>query len=76
MEDLKENKKLFKYLMVMFAIAAAGIFDMFDIVREYLELVPFPNLEFQYTVIGALGIDLFLCFTVEKTIKKMYLDTF
>lgn len=46
MEDLRENKKLFKYLMVMFAVAAAAIFDMFDIVREYLELVPFPTLEF------------------------------
>lgn len=76
MEDLRENKKLFKYLMVMFGIAAAGIFDMFDIVREYLELVPFPNLEFQYTVIGSLALDLAICYTVEKTIKKMYLQTF
>jgi hypothetical protein len=76
MEDLRENSKLFKYLMIMFAIAAAGIFDAFDIVREYLELVPFPTLEFQQTVIAALAIDLAICYTVEKTLKNMYLATF
>jgi len=43
MEDLRENNKLFKYIMVMFAIAACGILDYSDIIREYLELVPFPN---------------------------------
>jgi hypothetical protein len=46
MEDLKENKKLHRYLMLMFGVAACGIFDVSDIVREYLELVPFPNQEF------------------------------
>jgi hypothetical protein len=46
MEDLRENKKLFRYLMLMFSVAACGIFDVFDVVREYLELVPFPNQEF------------------------------
>lgn len=46
MEDLTENKKLYRYLMCMFGVAAAGIFDIFDIVREYLELVEFPNQEF------------------------------
>ena len=76
MEDLKENKKLFRYLMIMFGIAAAAIFDASDMVREYLELVPFPNFEFQYTVIGALAVDLAICYTVEKTLKKMYLATF
>lgn len=71
-----ENKKLFRYIMAMFAVAAAGIFDAFDIVREYLELTPFPNLEFQYTVIASLALDLAICYVVEKTIKRMYLATF
>jgi hypothetical protein len=46
MEDLRENNKLFKYICVMFSVAACGILDYSDIIREYLELVPFPNQEF------------------------------
>ena len=46
MEDLMENKKLFKYLVVMFSVAACGILDYSDTIREYLELVPFPNESF------------------------------
>jgi hypothetical protein len=43
MEDLRENSKLFKYIVVMFSIAACGILDYSDLIREYLELVPFPT---------------------------------
>ena len=43
MEDLKENTKLYRYILGMFFIAACGILDWSDIIREYLELVPFPN---------------------------------
>jgi len=46
MEDLGENKKLFRYIILMFLVAIAGILDWSDIVREYLELVPFPNEKF------------------------------
>ena len=46
MEDLTENKKLYRYIMMMFFVAACGILDWSDVVREYLELVPFPNEEF------------------------------
>lgn len=46
MQDLSENGKLKKYLYIMFGVAACGIFDFSDIIREYLELVPFPNQEF------------------------------
>lgn len=46
MEDLMENKKLFKYLVVMFSVAACGILDYSETIREYLELVPFPNESF------------------------------
>lgn len=73
MEDLTENNKLYKYLMVMFAIAACGILDYSDIVREYLELVPFPNQEFQYQVIALLVVDFLLCYGFEKAVKKRYL---
>lgn len=76
MQDLRENAKLFKYLMAMFAVAACGIFDIFDFVREYLQLVPFPNLEFQITVIAALIVDFAICYVVESIIKKRYLATF
>lgn len=76
MEDLTENKKLYKYLMVMFGVAACGILDYSDIIREYLELVPFPNEQFQMTCIALLALDFVLCYAFEKTVKKYYLKTF
>jgi cation-transporting ATPase 13A1 len=36
MEDLTENKKLQKYIMLLFGVAICGILDLSDIVREYL----------------------------------------
>ncbi len=76
MEDLTENKKLFRYIMLMFLVAIAGILDWSDVVREYLELVPFPSEEFQMTMIVHLVLDFGLCYIIEKTIKKAYLKTF
>ena len=76
MENLTENGKLYKYIMIMFAVAACGILDFSDIVREYLELVPFPNQEFQFTMIALLAGDFALCWFFEKTLKGMYLKTF
>lgn len=76
MEDLRENSKLFKYICVMFAVASCGILDYSDIIREYLELVPFPTEQFQYQVIGLLALDFALCYAFEKTVKRYYLKTF
>ncbi len=76
MENLRENNKLFKYIIVMFSVAACGILDYSDIIREYLELVPFPNQEFQFTVIGLLAGDFALCWIIEKSIKRLYLKKF
>jgi len=76
MENLGENTKLFRYICVMFAVAASGILDYSDIIREYLELVPFPNQDFQFTVIGLLMGDFAICWVIEKTIKRMYLKQF
>jgi hypothetical protein len=61
---------------MLFLVAAAGILDWSDIVREYLELVPFPNTEFQYTVIALLCVDFVLCYVFEKQMKRLYLNTF
>ena len=41
-----ENKKLQRMLMLMFALAAALIFDVREDLRDQFELVPFPNEEF------------------------------
>ncbi len=60
----------------MFGVAICGILDYSDIVREYLELVPFPNEEFQHICIALLAGDFLLCYLVEKTIKSAYLKTF
>ncbi len=76
MENLRENTKLFRYICVMFAVAACGILDYSDFIREYLELVPFPNQDFQFTVIGLLMGDFAICWVIEKTIKRMYLKQF
>ena len=46
MEDISENKKLYRYMIFMFLVAICGILDYSDITREYLELVPFPSQEF------------------------------
>jgi hypothetical protein len=43
MEDLRENNKLFKYIMVMFTVAACGILDFSDIIREYLRISSLPQ---------------------------------
>jgi cation-transporting ATPase 13A1 len=46
MQDLSENKKLYNYIRLMFLVAIIGILDWSDLIREYLELVPFPNEDF------------------------------
>jgi hypothetical protein len=41
-----------------------------------LELVPFPNEEFQNTVMKCLMADLAVCYSIEKLMKTLYLRTF
>lgn len=76
MQDIRENKGLYRYIFIMFSVAIVAILDMNDLVREYLQLVPFPNEEFQFTVIGALVGDFMFCYMVELMIKKRYLASF
>jgi hypothetical protein len=52
-------------LMFMFGMAVLITFNMSDEIRELFELVPFPNEEFQYTVIYSLCIDLAVCYSIE-----------
>ena len=75
-QDIMENKKLQRMLMLMFALAAALIFDVSEDLRDQFELVPFPNEEFQKEVIFWLVIDLIICYVIEKTMKALYLRTF
>jgi len=46
MESINENKKLQRMLAFMFGMAALIIFDYSPELRDMLQLVPFPNLEF------------------------------
>jgi hypothetical protein len=46
MMDLKENKKLYNYIRLMFLVAICGILDWSDLLRESLELVSFPDSDF------------------------------
>lgn len=57
----------------MFAMATAITFDVSPEFREYLELVPFPNEEFQYSIIKSLLLDLAVCWGIEQTCRHFYL---
>jgi hypothetical protein len=46
MQDLKENKKLYNYIRLMFLVAICCILDWSEGLRDMLELVPFPTWEF------------------------------
>ena len=61
MQSFKENSKLFKGIMGMYAIALVAIFDFSDTVREWMELVPFPDDSIQMKIIIALALDTALC---------------
>jgi hypothetical protein len=62
--------------MFMFGMAVLITFNMSDEIRELFELVPFPNEEFQYTVIYSLCIDLAVCYSIEQLCKRIYLNQF
>lgn len=61
-------------LLLMFAGALCLIFDVSEDLRTFLELVPFPNLEFQKTIAYCLAADFAICFGIEKLMKRMYLS--
>lgn len=46
MQSISENTKLKRMLFFMFGFATMIIFDLNDEMRDMLELVPFPTLEF------------------------------
>jgi cation-transporting ATPase 13A1 len=76
MESISENKKLYRMLVFMFGFATLITFNVNDEIRESLELVPFPNEEFQTTVIAALVIDLMICYGIEQLCRYFYLKQF
>jgi hypothetical protein len=45
-QSISENVKLWRMLALMFIGATCIIFDVSEELRTFLELVPFPNLEF------------------------------
>lgn len=75
-QDISENVKLKRAVMFMFCIALVIIFDVSEELRDFLELVPFPNVEFQQKIVISLLSDFVLCWGIEKTMKNRYLATF
>ncbi len=73
MESISENTKLKRMLFFMFFMATMLIFNVSDEFREMLELVPFPNPEFQQTVITWLAVDFVVCYGIEQLCKHFYL---
>jgi manganese-transporting P-type ATPase len=71
MQSFRENSKLYKGIMFMYVVALVAILDIFDFVRENLELVPFPNSEIQNKIIAALAVDTILCISCCYVIKKV-----
>lgn len=60
MQSFKENTKLYKTIIIMYAIAIFIVIDYFDFIRENLQLVPFPNYSIQFQAIFAIAIDTIL----------------
>lgn len=60
MQSFKENTKLYKTIMIMYCIAVFIVLDIFDFVRDNLQLVPFPNDSIQMKVIFAIALDTIL----------------
>ena len=70
MQSLKENTKLYKTIMIMYFIAVFIVLDIFDFIRENLQLVPFPNDSIQKKVIIALALDSILWIICWSAIKS------
>jgi manganese-transporting P-type ATPase len=75
-QDISENPKLQRMMFFMFAVAVACVFDFSEELRDMLELVPFPNQDFQIKIISCLCADFVLCWGIEKSMKARYLATF
>ena len=73
MQSISENKKLQRMLAFMFFMATMLIFNASDELREMLELVPFPNDEFQKTVMFSLMGDFCICYGIESLCRHYYL---
>ena len=65
MQSISENKTLQRMIGFMFFMATCITFDLSPELRDYLELVPFPSEEFQYTIIKTLVLDLAVCWGIE-----------
>jgi cation-transporting ATPase 13A1 len=61
MQSFRENSKLFKGIMAMYALAVVLILDFSELLREQFQLVPFPNETIQRSIIVALTLDTLLC---------------
>lgn len=72
-QSISENVKLKRMLILMFLGAICLIFDVSEDLRSFLELVPFPNYEFQKTIVICLAADFVICFGIEKLMKNLYL---
>jgi len=57
--------------MGLYGIIIACALDL-EIVREYLELVPFPDEIFGYKIIAALVLNVGLCYVTSTAIKQQY----
>lgn len=75
MQSLSKNTKLKKVIAGLYFIAVLCILDV-EMIREYFELVPFPNEDFQMRVIVVLALDSALCLGVAKLIKRLYAKSF
>lgn len=70
-ESLIENKPLRNSLAAVGAICIIAAFEIYPEFNEWLELVPMPP-TFKTKLISALAIDLFGCYLIEWTAKKLF----
>lgn len=76
MQSISENTKLKRMLIVMFFVATMITFNTSEELTQMFELVPFPNEEFQMTIIYCLVADLAVCYGIEQLCRKIYLKQF
>ena len=75
-QDIWESPRIRNGMIGMYAVAICIIFEIAPELNETLELVPFPNEEFQQKIAISLGLDFFCCYAIEKLCKRLYLATF
>lgn len=71
MEEISLNYYLYKALQVIYVILLIIIGGQFEPINDFLQLVPFPNQDFQIKFLGILAGNSFCNFLIEQISRRM-----